>query len=90
MTDEPEVVDGVPVLRAETLPTPRSAGVVGVQAAAVAGASFVAGAAAMVVLRGRRGGRRGALRIGGRRKGQRLEVLGSHSFLVDVHVVERR
>ena len=32
-----------------------------------------------------------AVRIGGRgRKGQRLEIAGSRSFLVDVHVLNRR
>ena len=87
---EPEVVDGVPVL-AEPAPVPavRPAAEVAVQAAAVAGASFVAGAGVVALLKSRRA-RKGALRLGrGRRKG-RLDVRATRTFLVDVHLVERR
>jgi hypothetical protein len=94
---EPEVVDGLPVLR-EPDPEPataiervRPAGPVAVQAAAVAGASFVAGATAIAMLRGRkaRKSNRRALRIGRGRRGRRLDVVGTRSFLVDVHFVDR-
>jgi len=91
---EPEVVDGVPVLaEPAALPAPRPATEVAVQAAAVAGASFVAGAGVVALLKSRKA-RRSALKLarGGRlrrRKGS-LEVVGTRSFLVDVHLIERR
>lgn len=89
--EQPEVVDGV-VLREPAPIEPRPPAPVAVQAAAVAGASFVAGATAIALVRGvaRRRHRRGSLRLGGGRKGSRLEVLASRSFLVDVHLVDRR
>lgn len=91
---EPEVVDGV-VVR-EPAPVPRrSVAPVTVQAAAVAGASLVAGATAVVLAKGvaravtaPRG--RGRRRLGGRRKGTRLDVVATRTFLVDVHLVDRR
>jgi hypothetical protein len=90
----PEVVDGLPVLH-EPAPVPaaRPPAPVAVQAAAVAGASFVAGAG-MVALMKNRKARKAALRFarggGRRRKGQRLDVIGTRSFLVDVHFVDRK
>src|SRR3954471_23315207 len=89
---EPEVVDGVPVLAEPApLPAPRPVTEVAVQAAAVAGASFVAGAGVVALLKNRRA-RKAALRIarGGRRRKGRIEVVGTRSFLVDVHFVDRR
>jgi|GraSoiStandDraft_4_1057263.scaffolds.fasta_scaffold2081472_2 hypothetical protein len=89
-----EVVDGLPVLAEPApVPAPRAATEVAVQAAAVAGASFVAGAGMVALLKSRKA-RRSALKLarGGRlrrRKG-RLEVVGTRSFLVDVHLIERR
>jgi hypothetical protein len=91
---EPEVVDGVPVLAAPApVPAARPAAEVAVQAAAVAGASFVAGAGVVALLKSRKA-RKSALKLARagrwrRRKG-RLEVVGTRSFLVDVHFVERR
>jgi hypothetical protein len=91
---ETEVVDAVPVLHAPgSVPaTQRSAGAeVAVQAAAVAGASFLAGAGVIALLRSRRA-RKNALKLlrGRRRRNGRIEVLGTRSFLVDVHFVDRR
>jgi hypothetical protein len=87
-----EVVDATPILHEPgSVPVARtSGGEVAVQAAAVAGASFVAGAGLIALLRSRRA-RRNALRLlkGRRRKG-RLQVVGTRSFLVDVHFVDRR
>src|SRR4051812_20489686 len=86
---EPEVVEGVPVLADEArVPMTRLAGEVAVQAAAVAGASFVAGAGVVALLKNRRA-RKAAVRIarGGRRRKGRIEVVGTRSFLVDVHFV---
>src|SRR5436190_23632117 len=90
---EPEVVDGVPVL-VEPAPVPavRPAAEVAVQAAAVAGASFVAGAGVVALLKSRRA-RKKALRLArggfGRNRG-RLDVRATRTVPVDVHLVERR
>ena len=91
---EPEVVDGVPVLvELASVPAVRPAAEVAVQAAAVAGASFVAGAGVVALLKSRRA-RKKALRLArggfGGRKGRRLDVRATRTFLVDVHLVERR
>src|SRR4051812_38975117 len=87
-----EVVDGVPVLRddAAIAPAPRPAAApVAVQAAAVAGASFLAGAGAIALLKNRKA--RGAvMRMGRGRKSQKLQVVGTRTFLVDVHFVDRK
>jgi hypothetical protein len=91
LTDEAEVVDGVvvrepaPIERRPTTP-------VTVQAAAVAGASLVAGATAVALVKAgvRRRSRQGSLKLGSRRKGGRLDVLATRTFLVDVHLVDRR
>jgi hypothetical protein len=91
MEEPEEVVDGVPVLREDgPVPATRpSATPVAVQAAAVAGASFVAGAGIVALVKGRRA-RKSAFKLGRGRKAQKLEIVGSRSFLVDVHVLDRR
>jgi len=91
---EPEVVDGV-VVREPAPIERRAATPVAMQAAAVAGASLVAGATAVVLAKGmaraaRAPRRRSSLRLGGRRKGSRLDVVATRTFLVDVHLVDRR
>lgn len=91
---EPEVVDGI-VVREPAPIERRAATPVAVQAAAVAGASIVAGATAVVLAKGvaraaRAPRRRSSLRLGGRRKGSRLDVVATRTFLVDVHLVDRR
>jgi hypothetical protein len=61
------------------------------QAAAVAAGSFLAGAAALAVMsrgRGRRAARGPRRRRG--RGGDVLEIVSSRSFLVDVHLLDRR
>ncbi len=53
---------------------------------------FIAAIASFVlvrVLRGRTPQRTPALALGGRRRGRRLKVEGSRSFLVDVHMLRR-
>ena len=67
-----------------------------VQAAALAGAGFVAGAAtALVVARRRRrhmtlAGARRKRRLGRRRRKAGIgEIVSSNSFLVDVHLIRR-
>lgn len=89
--EEVEVVDGVVVRETAALER-RSAAPVAVQAAAVAGAGLVVGAGAILLAKGavRRRSRGGAIRLGGRRKGQRLDVVATRTFLVDVHLVDRR
>jgi hypothetical protein len=91
--DEAEVVDGLPVLRDESAVAapqpPAELAVVGNrQVAALAATGFVAGAATMALANRRRVNRA----LGRRRSQKRLpfgEVTGSHSFLVDVHLLRR-
>jgi hypothetical protein len=86
-----EVVDGFPVLaevRAVERVSPAS--LPAVQAAAAAGAGFVAGAATMALVR-RRAARKRAVRNGrgGRRPADLLPIAATRSFLVDVHVIAK-
>ncbi len=60
-------------------------GQVAAQAAAVAATTFVAGAGLAAVVRGRKSRPR---RFGRRRKD--LPIVATRSFLVDVHLLERR
>jgi hypothetical protein len=85
---EGEVVDGLPVLPADAPPpeTLRPAPVPAVQAAALAATGFVAGAATVAVVAHRRGR---VSRRRRRKKGVVGEIVGSNSFLVDVHLVRR-
>lgn len=77
---EPRVIERRPVE-----PMPLSAPV----AAATSG--VLAGLAAMALLKavhsGLGGGRRGSIRLGGRRG--KMKIAQSHSFLVDVHLLKR-
>jgi hypothetical protein len=90
--DEVEVVDGVPVPVAvppEPSRTPevlRTVQVPAVQAAALAATSFVAGAATVAMMAHRRSR---AARRRRRKKGPIGEIVGSNSFLVDVHLIRR-
>jgi hypothetical protein len=65
----------------------RPVGQVAAQAAAVAATTFVAGAGIAAVVRGRRS-RRLARRLG--RRNKNLPIVATRSFLVDVHLLERR
>jgi hypothetical protein len=92
VSEPEEVVDGVPVLREDPPPLAvqrPAAAPVAVQAAAVAGASFVAGAGMIALLKNRKA-RQAAFRLGRGRKSQKLQVVGTRTFLVDVHLVDRR
>jgi hypothetical protein len=87
-----EIVDGFPVLaevRAVERVSPAS--LPAVQAAAAAGAGFVAGAATVALVR-RRAARKTARngRGGPRRAVDMLPIVGSRSFLVDVHVIGKQ
>lgn len=89
--DEPEVLEGVPVLRAvsvrpiELLRTPGALSPAVVQTAALVGASVVAGAATVALAQRRR-----TRRIVRRRRRTFGPVLASRSFLVDVHMLGER
>ena len=89
MSDEAEVVDGLPVVaRGSEIEPAAPAAVPARQAAALAATSFVAGAATVAVV-----GRRRA-RVGRRRRRRRTastlgEIVTSNSFLIDVHLLRR-
>ncbi len=85
-----EVVDGLPVLAEVRAiePVPSSSLLPAVQAAAAAATGFVAGAATLAVVHRRRTrkaarGQRGLAR----RASEVLPVIGSRTFLVDVHLL---
>jgi hypothetical protein len=89
MSLEPvEVVDGLPVVvPAPALP---AAPAVARQAAALAATGFVAGATLAVMgRRMRRGSRRLPARRRGRPKGVVGEIVGTNTFLVEVHLLRR-
>jgi hypothetical protein len=82
-----ETVQGVPVLaevRAIQAHSPVT--LPAVQAAAVAATSFVAGAATLALVR-RHAARKLARSRGPRRALDALPIVGSRSFLVDVHLI---
>jgi hypothetical protein len=85
--DDVEVLDGLPV-PAEPAPVPeplRPSQVPAVQVVALAATGFVAGAATVAVV-----ARRRARPSRRRRKKSGIgEIVGSNSFLVDVHLVRR-
>ncbi|MGI9184589.1 MAG: hypothetical protein ACR2GZ_06425 [Solirubrobacteraceae bacterium] len=85
---EEEVVDGLPVL-AEVRPLERiaPAALPAVQAAAAAATGFVAGAATLALVR-----RHSARKLAGvtsRRGAGGLPIVGTRSFLVDVHLIAK-
>lgn len=89
---EVEVVDGLPVLaEVRTVERPASASLPAVQAAAAAATGFVAGAATIALIK-----RRTARKLvrngktGPRRAADMLPIVGSRSFLVDVHVIGKQ
>jgi hypothetical protein len=83
-----EVVDGLPVL-AEVRPIERVSPVAlpAVQAAAAAATGFVAGAATLVLVR--RHSARKLARVSARRNAGGLPIVGTRSFLVDVHLIAK-
>ena len=90
---EGEVVDGLPVVseapEGEVVEEP-SAGsalsVPSVQAAALAATGFVAGAATVAVVKRRRTRKAAKKR---KKSGTLGEIVGSNSFLIDVHLIKR-
>jgi hypothetical protein len=89
---EIEVVDGFPVLaEVRTVERVSPASLPAVQAAAAAGAGFVAGAATVALVR-RRAARKQAARTGrggSRRAADLLPIAATRSFLVDVHFIAK-
>jgi hypothetical protein len=91
-----EEVDAVPVLAedaGELAPSPSGPGaglVVAKQAAAVAATSFAAGVATVAVVRGARAVRARRRARGRGRAQQMAPVLGTRSFLIDVHLLGSR
>jgi len=89
---EEEVVDGLPVVaEVRTIERPASASLPAVQAAAAAATGFVAGAATIALIK-RRAARKLARngKTGPRRAVEMLPIVGSRSFLVDVHVIGKQ
>jgi len=85
-----EEVDGLPVL-AEVRPVapPSAASLPAVQAAAVAATGFVAGAATFAVVRRHRTRKLARQQRTARRTFDGLPIVGSRTFLVDVHLIGR-
>jgi hypothetical protein len=88
---EPEVLDGEIVSASDgprAVGPARPGGQVVAQAAAVAGAGLMAGAATVAMVRTRK-----VRKVARRRRKQRAKlggsVVASHSFLVDVHLLSR-
>ena len=84
-----EEVDAVAVTDARALPAPRTTAQVVRTQAAVAAGSFAVGAATAVVVAHRRA-RRASTRAGRRRGKSALDVAATRSFLVDVHLLNRK
>ncbi|MFZ1994209.1 MAG: hypothetical protein WAU75_08875 [Solirubrobacteraceae bacterium] len=85
-----DTVEGVPVLAEVRAIAPQApVSLPAVQAAAVAATGFVAGAAALVLVR-RHTARKLARSRQPRRALDALPIVGSRSFLVDVHLIGRR
>jgi hypothetical protein len=87
---EDETVDGTPVVAASprAFDLVRPVALPAVQVATVAATGFVAGVATAAVLR-RRKTRKLIAGRGRRKRTDRLHVLSSRSFLVDIHLVGR-
>jgi hypothetical protein len=85
-----EVIDGVPVL-AEVRPVAAlaPASVPAVQTAAAAVTGFVAGAATLALVRLVGGRRVARARVSRRRGPDRLPIVGTRSFLIDIHMLSK-
>lgn len=85
-----ETVDGLPVL-AEVRPLPAATPAVlpAVQAVAVAATGFVAGAATLALVRRHTARRVARSRSAPRRAVDMLPIVGSRTFIVDVHLLAK-
>jgi hypothetical protein len=87
---EEEIVDGLPVLAEVRAIEPASpAALPVVQAAAAAATGFVAGAATIALFRRHSARRLASARVSSRRAPTGLPIVGSRSFLVDVHLIAK-
>ena len=82
-----EVVDGLPVLAHVRTLERASPALPAVQAAAAAATGFVAGAATLALVR--RHTARKVARVSAKRTVGGLPIIGTRSFLVDVHLIGR-
>ncbi len=89
-SDQEEAVDGLPVLAEVRTIEPVSTGgtLPAVQAAAAAATGFVAGAATIALVK-RHSARKLARRSNSRRAVDMLPIVGSRTFLVDVHLIAK-
>lgn len=87
---EEEIVDGLPVLADVRAIEPASPVTLpAVQAAAAAATGFVAGAATIALLRRHSARKVARARLTSRRGSSGLPIVGSRSFLVDVHLIAK-
>jgi hypothetical protein len=90
LEQEEEIVDGLPVLADVRAIEPASpATLPAVQAAAAAATGFVAGAATIALLRRHSARKVARARLTSRRGSSGLPIVGSRSFLVDVHLIAK-
>ena|SRR5438045_3436802 len=88
--DDVEVVESLPVLAAVGPVAPASPAVQpAVQAAVAAATGFVAGAATVALVRLLGGRRLERARVNQRRGVEGLSIIGTRSFLVDVHLIAK-
>ena len=86
-----EVIDGLPVLaEVRTIERPGPGSLPAFQAAAAAATGFVAGAATIALIKRRTARKLGNVKSGPRRAVDMLPIVGSRSFLVDVHVIGKQ
>lgn len=88
--EDEEIVDGLPVLaEVRPLESVSPAALPAVQAAAVAATGFVAGAATIALLRRHATRKVARTKLAARRGPGGLPIVGSRSFLVDVHLIAK-
>jgi hypothetical protein len=86
---EEETVDGLPVLaEVRTIERASPASLPAVQAAAAAATGFVAGAATIALVKRRSARKVARSRSAPRRAADLLPIVGSRTFLVDVHLIK--
>ncbi len=85
-----EIVDGVPVLaEVRAIEVSRSGSLPAVQTAVAVATGFVAGAATLALVRRHSSRRLDRARGRSRRGSEGLSIVGSRSFLVDVHLIAK-
>jgi len=90
LVESEETVDGVPVLVAEVRALePARRQLPAVQAAAVAATAFAAGAATVVAIHRHAARKPNGVRRRRKRGAETLSVVGTRSFLLDVHLLGR-